>query len=66
MTEETKQPTAQELRNELARREKEELQQCLQQIQAMAAQMGFEIFAMPQLSPDGRLTATWGVRRAQG
>jgi hypothetical protein len=58
--------TAQELRAELAKREYAELQECIQQLQQMAASLGFEIIAIPQLTQDGRLTAQWGVRRAQG
>lgn len=50
----------------LAQQEQAAMGQCIQQLRELAAGMGFEIIAIPQLTSDGRLVAQWGIRRAQG
>ena len=39
------------------------MQTAIRDLIAMAAQLGFEIAAIPQLSADGRITAVWGLQR---
>jgi len=58
--------TREELQAKLNQREQVELQECLKALNALAAERGFVVIAIPQLTADGRLTAQWGVRRAQG
>jgi len=58
--------TREELQAKLAVAEQAELQECLKALQSLAAERGFVVIAIPQIAADGRLTAQWGVRRAQG
>lgn len=43
--------------------EQQTMQACIAALQALASEHGYEIVAVPQLTPDGRLSAAWGVRR---
>lgn len=46
--------------------EQQAMQACIAKVQKLAAENGFEIMAMPLLTPDGRIGADWGVRRVAG
>lgn len=46
-----------------AEKERQEDQAFLAEVQAFVAQRGYQIMAVPQLTPDGRTVATWGVIR---
>ncbi len=46
-----------------AEKERQEDQSFLAEVQAFVAQRGYSIAAIPQLTPDGRIVATWGVIR---
>lgn len=45
--------------------EQQALERCANDLVALANERGFVIVAVPQLSPDGRLVATWGVQKRQ-
>ena len=60
------QPTAAELRAQLARMQRMEEQEAVERIQQFAASLGFVIASMPTVTPQGTLTAQWWVVRSQG
>lgn len=45
--------------------EQDAMQSCIVDLQRRAEQYGFIIVAIPQLTPDGRITAGWGLQRKQ-
>lgn len=49
-----------------AERERQEDQAFLAEVQQFVEQRGYQIMAVPQLTPDGRIVATWGVIRSRG
>lgn len=55
-----------EFQRQQAERERQEDQAFLAEVQAFVAQRGYQIMAVPQLTPDGRTVATWGVIRSRG
>lgn len=68
MSESTEQPTITPeqiaaYQRQQAERERQEDQAFLAEVQAFVAQHGYQIMAVPQLTPDGRTVATWGVIR---
>ena len=71
MSDTTEQPTITaeqiaEFQRQQAERERQEDQAFLAEVQAFVAQRGYQIMAVPQLTPDGRTVATWGVIRNRG
>lgn len=46
-----------------AAQEQASMQQCANDLVALAAERGFVIIAVPQLANDGRIGAVWGVQR---
>lgn len=55
-----------EMREEIARQEQAEMQGVIRDLQERARQLGYEIFAVPQLSANGAqwgVIAHWGVKR---
>ncbi len=44
--------------------EQERMQNCINELIALARDLGYELAAMPKVLPDGRLGADWGVRKA--
>lgn len=55
-----------EFQRQQAERERQEDQAFLAQVQQFVEQRGYQIMAIPQLTPDGRTVATWGVIRSRG
>jgi hypothetical protein len=60
------QPSAQELRAELSRREQAELEADWARVAVLMQSLNIEIFAYPVLLPSGLLSARATPRRAQG
>lgn len=55
-----------EFQRQQAERERQEDQAFLAQVQQFVEQRGYQIMAVPQLTPDGRIVATRGVIRSRG
>lgn len=55
-----------EFQRQQAERERQGDQAFLAEVQAFVAGRGYQIIAVPQLTPDGRTVATWGVIRSRG
>jgi hypothetical protein len=60
------QPSAQELRAELSRRERDELEADWARVAVLMQSLNIEIFAYPVLLPSGLLSARATPRRVQG